>query len=493
MCTAQRAPAIVLGVGIVLLALTFGVGWIGFPKILEKKIAERVQLKNGTQTWEKWSNVSTPIFMKFHIFNTTNPDEVAAGKKPKLEELGPYVYEEKRVKVDIELNEENNTVLYRQPVHYFFRPDLSNGTEEDEIVTLNIPLVVLTTVAAQKGWLAQMVIGGVLAEHEEEELFMKLSVGQLLFKGKYVPMMKTLEDTSGEPSALKNHTFGLFYPKNGSDEGVLEVKTGVDDPMQFGNVVSWNGKTELEFWKSKYCNMINGTDGSLFPPFVTRDRIVRLFSADLCRSLYLTYTQDIEFNGIKGYRFAVPKEELEDSRTNDENTCFCTEPGLNKAGCLKSGAIQLSACRRGAPIVMSTPHFLDGSEEYINGVEGLKPDREKHLTYVDLEPNTGLMLTVHKRIQVNIDLKTNTVSDHFSNVPEIIYPILWADEGAGMAVDTQEAVKGVILKTIGIVDIGKWALLGLSCTLVAAGVILLLICKRSNRGGYSAARTSEKQ
>jgi len=491
MCSSNKVPVITIIVGAVLLILTFAVGWIAFPIVLEKKIAERVQLKNGTQTWERWSNVTTPIFMNFYIFNTTNPHEVAKGQKPKLEEFGPYVYEEKRVKIDIELNEENNTVFYRQPVRYFFRPDLSNGTEEDRFKILNIPLVVLTTLGADMGFMAQLLLGGVVDEHPEEELFMDITAGQLLFKGKYVPMMKTLEESTGK-AVLKNHTFGLFYPKNGSDEGVLEVKTGVDDPANFGKIVSWNGQTELSFWTDQYCNMINGTDGSIFPPFVTRDRVVRLFSADLCRSLYLKYTKDVEMNGIQGYRFAVPKEELEDPRINEENSCFCTNPGHNKRNCLKAGAIQLSACRKGAPIVMSTPHFYDGSEEYQTMTEGLKPDRERHLTFVDLEPNTGLMLTVHKRIQVNIDLKANTISDHFAEVPEIIYPILWADEGAKMAEPTQAAVKGMILKPIKMVDLGKLVLIGVSSAIMAAGILAFMLCSRRSSGGYSAARTSEK-
>ena len=33
---------------------------------------------------------------------------------------------------------------------------------------------------------------------------------------------------------------------------------------------------------------------------------------------------------------------------------------------------------------------------------GLEPNEEKHKTYLNVEPNTGMTLRIHNRIQVNI-------------------------------------------------------------------------------------------
>ncbi len=56
--------------------------------------------------------------------------------------LGPYVYEQKRKKINITINSENDTIDYQQVIEYFFRPDKSNGSEDDEITVINLPLVV---------------------------------------------------------------------------------------------------------------------------------------------------------------------------------------------------------------------------------------------------------------------------------------------------------------------------------------------------------------
>lgn len=48
-------------------------------------------------------------------FNVTNPEEVAKfGAKPKLVEVGPFVFDEFHKKVDLVWNDDNGTVTYRQ-------------------------------------------------------------------------------------------------------------------------------------------------------------------------------------------------------------------------------------------------------------------------------------------------------------------------------------------------------------------------------------------
>ena len=53
-------------------------------------------------------------------FNVTNADEVAkSGAKPKLVEVGPFVFDEYHKKVDLSWNDDNGTVTYKQVRHIF--------------------------------------------------------------------------------------------------------------------------------------------------------------------------------------------------------------------------------------------------------------------------------------------------------------------------------------------------------------------------------------
>jgi scavenger receptor class B, member 1 len=57
---------------------------------------DQIILHKGSDSFEWWSKPTTESTLKVYIFNVTNVEEfVQEGKKPKLKELGPYVYKMK--------------------------------------------------------------------------------------------------------------------------------------------------------------------------------------------------------------------------------------------------------------------------------------------------------------------------------------------------------------------------------------------------------------
>ena len=48
-----------------------------------------------------WTYPPVPVFMKFHVFNIENPDIIRQGGKPRVREMGPFVYREYREKKNL--------------------------------------------------------------------------------------------------------------------------------------------------------------------------------------------------------------------------------------------------------------------------------------------------------------------------------------------------------------------------------------------------------
>lgn len=103
----------------------------------------------------------------------------------------------------------------------------------------------------------------------------------------------------------------------------------------------------MSWWETDDCKKIKGTDGSIFAPFVTTDRKLDMFSADLCRSLRLVYEKESFVHDIPSYKFIVDPMMLEDPIFNRDNMCYCTQPGTRFDNCPKLGAYQINACRKG--------------------------------------------------------------------------------------------------------------------------------------------------
>lgn len=54
---------------------------------------QQLRITPGTMTREMFEKVPFAINFRVFVLNITNPDEVTAGEKPKLQEIGPYYFE----------------------------------------------------------------------------------------------------------------------------------------------------------------------------------------------------------------------------------------------------------------------------------------------------------------------------------------------------------------------------------------------------------------
>ena len=72
-------------------------------------------------------------------------------------------------------------------------------------------------------------------------------------------------------------------------------------------------------------------------------------------------------------------------------------------------------------------HFLGGEPDYYERV-GFHPTEENDETFIDVEPNTGVVLRAARRMQVNVPIKKYPLIKGFDDVPTMFYPVMWLNE-----------------------------------------------------------------
>ncbi|KAL1139978.1 hypothetical protein AAG570_006955 [Ranatra chinensis] len=378
-------------------------------------------LRPGSNTYNIWKEPPVPIYMNFYLFNWTNPQELNT-KMPKLVEMGPYCFKETDEKTNISWNQ-NGTVTFKRKRTWHFAPELSNGTLDDLVTTLNP--VSLSAANSVRYWNYFMKKSLSMSMSTiNQEVHVVRTVGELLFDGYTDPLLdiaRKMPSIAGID--IPYDKFAWFYLRNESDifEGVYNMDTGEDNIYKYGKLYNWNYSNNTSFYEG-HCGSIKGTAGELFPPELKKSNSIEMFSADLCRSLALKFNEESIVRGINGYKYIGAEEVVDNGTLDSSNECYCD------GQCVPSGVINVTSCRLGAPGFISFPHFLYGDAYYRNQVEGMNPDPDKHTLYLTLEPNTGIPLEVAARFQINLLLSPSDSISLYKNVPTIFFPMMWFEQ-----------------------------------------------------------------
>lgn len=234
--------------------------------------------------------------------------------------------------------------------------DLSNlGVPEDALVIIQ-QFLENQTLEAVLGFLNNLFnAGDQFGTGYDEDIFMKTSVDKILyavslllskkytyfimlFKGERSKLLhaigKVVDLLTGSaleaekqicdllPGQVSNCEFGIFKGKNATKEGSFyTVNNGRYEKFNFLMIEEYNGASHLpENWwvnvgpspsanksgETGICHDIYGNDGTQFPPFVNKEERLWLFVGELCRSIWLDFTEEIETNGIDAYRYRPP-------------------------------------------------------------------------------------------------------------------------------------------------------------------------------------------
>ncbi|KAL1443050.1 hypothetical protein MTO96_000939 [Rhipicephalus appendiculatus] len=269
-CCGQRAsrPDMALvkaAVGVLaglFLALSGLATYVFFPTIFRTQVETNLVLEPSSEIYSSWQRAPIPIYLKYYFFNMTNPDEIIAGtEKPRLQEVGPYTFLETREKVNITWNP-NGTVSYRQVKRYYFQPDMTKGSLDDVITTLNMPMIssAHSVRYAPDEFFREAVTE--IFDQTESKLLVSKPMRELLFDG-YEDGIFKFAKSMGFP--VPSERFGWLHGKNDTDDGEYTIFTGANGMNNYGEMDKFNGLNQTSAYHG-YCNMINGTVGDMWPP-----------------------------------------------------------------------------------------------------------------------------------------------------------------------------------------------------------------------------------
>lgn len=214
--------------------------------------------------------------------------------------------------------------------------------------------------------------------------------------------------------------------------------------------------------------MINGRDGRQFSPRVKKADKIYLFLVQLCRSIHVTFDRELKDQDIDVYRFAVPREVFLNGSVNPDNAAFYPNGLRPSRG--PSGILDPRKCQGGevlAPVFIPAPHFYLGDPSLVDGVVGLKQDKESHQFSFNVEPTMGVIISNDVRLQVNVLIESIEDITETGMVPTVYVPVMWSQESLNS--DTSALFRDDIIM---LKEIYHYVEIALICL---GGVFLLLV------------------
>jgi len=234
--------------------------------------------------------------------------------------------------------------------------------------------------------------------------------------------------------------WGLFRDRNVTLRKPVTIYHGMSDVSKKGWVKKFDSSPVMNWWeKDSKCDELGGFDGGTLPPGLTKHDSLDIFISLMCRRLNLEFEKEEHYShGLVANRYVPPENALgshldqDPKRRNEANSCYCVD-GFR---CFESGVLNMAPCKvtsdrpKGAPLALSYPHFYQADPRFINAVEGLEPNKERHQFYVDLSPELGVPLAIRPRFQLNIVIRRDEDIPIMSKfAEELVLPFLWAQDG----------------------------------------------------------------
>lgn len=402
-----------------------------------------LQMKPHTFLFSAWKKPPLDIYLNVYIFNITNPVEFLSGKeKLKVQEIGPYVYQEFLEHDNITFND-NNTMSYIPRRRIVYVPEMSINNPENDIVNVpNVPFLGASSALHDAGFLLNYPLVQ-LSNVMGAKPILNITAYDYLWG--YDDSMVRL--VSGiVPNFVNFQKFGLLDRMYDEGENivtmVLQKSTDIkNEKGRYLSIDKFNGSPGLAQWGyietegnetqegNSVCNTLQGaTEGIVFPCNINKNLTFRVFRKAFCRALPIMYKKDVTLeNGIPGYLYSLADDFADPPDQNPDNECYCRKMKT----CLKKGLSDITPCYYNIPTAVSLPHFLDSDPSLLENIEGLKPDRKNHDSFVILQQLIGMPIYAHSRLQTNLIMHPTHYNSKIAVFNGLTIPLIWSDMNFG--------------------------------------------------------------
>ncbi|CAK9816237.1 Scavenger receptor class B member 1 [Anthophora quadrimaculata] len=381
----------------------------------------KVVFSPGGEIFELWRKPDVELYLKVYLFNVTNHEEYLSGKENKLifQEVGPYVYKETLEHGSTKFNDNGTVTAFLQhPLTYV--PEMSNGTEADQLILPNIALLSITNVMKDASYISRWGLNLLIMNTNSKPL-VKMTAREFMFG--YESTLVTLGNKM-MPSWIKFDKLGLIDRMYDFDGDYETVYTGENDFRRTGLIDKYNGDVNLPQWTGKCANVNGASDGVKFSSYIQPNDTVLFFRKSLCRSAYMKRVDETYIDGLHAYKYKFVENILDNGAYNPENKCFC-----RKGYCLKPGLIDVTDCYYGFPIALSYPHFYKADPSMLEAVEGLHPNPDLHESFAYIQPKSGLPIKLAFRFQINMALQNIKHMARVEKFENFVLPLLWFEIG----------------------------------------------------------------
>ncbi|XP_050678266.1 lysosome membrane protein 2-like [Leptidea sinapis] len=404
--------------GVLLIAISIG-GFIVSP--LDILLWEKLNMREGLPPYEWWSDPPDELLMRIYIFNVTNHDRFLNGLDAKInvEEIGPIVYLEKLLHSNETFNE-NSTLSYKARRFLVYLPEKNTINLNSTIVVPNLALLGIASRLYDANYFMRTGFK-FLANSHGSTFFNQISIYQYLwdYQDSILETTKSLA-----PNMVPTTNMGVL---KGIYEGFADDVTVMMGPKygheNFFKIVRFNNREQLKGYNLDTCpdRITGATEGVMYHQRMKKTDVLKYLRKTICRTMSLHFDEELTVDNVPVYRFNLSDDAF--NRIRNGTDCYDTVPSL------PDGVTDTSKCFDGIPMVASYPHFYTGLPHRNKYVTGLKPDKEKHNSYVLVEPLTGTPFRALARMQCNLRVQNLSVfhGDNYDKFSELIIPLTWIE------------------------------------------------------------------